>query len=183
MEGIRMSRRSRDSELKVTVSVRPGEWLDRTGQTLIYHDPLLATDQSFGVQGLTRDELAAEKVLGWCSKPLFKHFVDLAYLAREHHEHIQHQLVAELIKRKFEKEGNAPRYRNAGIRRPADLVAKFADSAKLNELRDDWERFTGTELLLLPQEQSAPADVTLLDVANVERQAIEFWQPTLDLLW
>jgi predicted nucleotidyltransferase component of viral defense system len=182
MEGIRMSRRARDNELKVTVSVRPGEWLDRTGQTLIYHDSLLATDQSFAIQGLTRDELAAEKLLGWCSKPLSKHFVDLAYLAREHHEYIQHEQVAGLIKRKFDKEGNAPRYRNAGIRRPADLVARFADSAKLKELREDWERFINTELLLLPREQSAPADVTLLDIANVERQAIEFWQPTLDLL-
>ncbi len=182
MEGIQMSRRARDNELKVTVSVRAGEWLDRTGEILVYYDALLASDQSFVVQGLTRDELAAEKLLGWCSKPLSKHFVDLAYLAREHQEHIDNERVAELITRKFDTEGQAPRYRNAGIHRPADLASQFADPAKLDELRADWERFTDTELLLLPQERSVAAEVTLLDVANVERQAIEFWQPTLERL-
>jgi predicted nucleotidyltransferase component of viral defense system len=182
MEGIQMSRRARDNELKVTVSVRAGEWLDRTGEILVYYDALLASDPSFVVQGLTRDELAAEKLLGWCSKPLSKHFVDLAYLAREHQEHIDHERVAELITRKFDTEGQAPRYRNAGIHRPADLASQFADPAKLDELRADWERFTDTELLLLPQERSVAAEVTLLDVANVERQAIEFWQPTLERL-
>jgi hypothetical protein len=182
MEGIEMSRRARDNELKVTVSVRAGEWLDRTGEILIYYDALLASDQSFVVQGLTRNELAAEKLLGWCSKPLSKHFVDLAYVAREHHEHIDQERVADLIIRKFSIEGEAPRYRNAGIHRPADLVAQFTDPAKLAELRTDWERFTETELLLLPQERSAAAEVTLLDVANVERQAVEFWQPTLERL-
>jgi hypothetical protein len=70
LEGIRLSRRRRDNELKVSVSVRPGEWLDRSGPQLIYADPLLAADGSFPINGLTRDELAAEKLLGWCSKPL-----------------------------------------------------------------------------------------------------------------
>ncbi len=61
MDGIRMSRRPRDRELKVTVSVRPGEWLDRDGPPLVYRDPLLVTDSSFPINGLTRNELAAEK--------------------------------------------------------------------------------------------------------------------------
>jgi hypothetical protein len=182
MEGIRMSRRPRDHGLKVTVSVRPGEWLDRCGPQLIYHDPLLAADNSFAINGLTRDELAAEKMLGWCSKPLPKHLVDLAYLARKHHEHIDHENVAGLVKRKFSEESGAWRYRDSGIRSTADLVARFARQDKLQELRADWERFSTTELLLLPGEVAEDQSVTLVKVENVERQAIEFWQPTLDLL-
>jgi hypothetical protein len=120
--------------------------------------------------------------LGWCGKPLPKHLVDLAYLAREHHEHISHEQVAKLVHRKFEMEKRAHRYRDAGIRSPADLVAAFTKPGKLRDLRNDWERFSTTELLFLPGEQAEDADATLMKVENVERQAIEFWQPTLDLL-
>jgi predicted nucleotidyltransferase component of viral defense system len=182
MEGIRMSRRPRNRELKVTVSIRAGEWLDRDGPSLMYRDPLLATDNSFPINGLTRDELAAEKLLGWCSKPLPKHLVDLAYLAREHHEHISREKVARLVEEKFKREKGALRYRDAGIRSPADLVGAFTKAGKLRDLRNDWERFSTTELLFLPSEMAEDADATLMKVENVERQAIEFWQPTLDLL-
>jgi hypothetical protein len=182
MEGIRMSRRPRNRELKVTVSVRAGEWLDRDGPPLIYRDPLLASDASFPINGLTRDELAAEKLLGWCSKPLPKHLVDLAYLAREHHEHISHENVASLVVEKFRKEKSARRYRDAGISSPADLVAAFIKPARLRELRNEWTRFSSTELLFLPGELAEQESATLMKVENVERQAIEFWQQTLDLL-
>jgi predicted nucleotidyltransferase component of viral defense system len=182
MDGIRMSRRPRDRELKVTVSVRAGEWLDRGGPTLIYRDPLLAIDSSFPINGLTRNELAAEKLLGWCGKPLSKHLVDLAYLAREHNEHISHEKVAGLVVEKFEKEKGARRYRDAGIRSPADLVPAFTKEDKLGDLRNDWERFSTTELLFLPGELGEDVHATLMKVENVERQAIEFWQRTLELL-
>jgi predicted nucleotidyltransferase component of viral defense system len=79
------------------------------------------------------DELAAEKLLGWCGKPLPKHLVDLAYLAREHHEHISREQVAKLVHRKFEMEKGARRYRDAGIRSPADLVAAFTKENKLKD--------------------------------------------------
>ena len=182
LEGIRMSRRPRDNELKVSVSVRPGEWLDRSGPPLVYYDPLLAADNSFPINGLTRDELAAEKLLGWCSKPLGKHLVDLAYLAREHGPDINHDNVAELVRQKFSREKGAYRYRQAGIRAVSDLAGAFTKSSKLAELRRDWERFANSELLFLPGERAEPEDATLLRVENVERQAIEFWQPTLDAL-
>jgi predicted nucleotidyltransferase component of viral defense system len=182
MEGIRMSRRPRDRELKVSVSVRAGEWLDRDGPPLIYHDALLATDNSFPINGLTRDELASEKLLGWCGKPLPKHLVDLAYLAREHHEHINHERVAGFVEKKFAGEKGARRYRDAGIRSTADLAAAFTRDTKLRDLRNDWQRFSTTELLILPGEQIESPETTLLKVENVERQAIEFWQPTLELL-
>jgi predicted nucleotidyltransferase component of viral defense system len=182
MEGIRMSRRPRDRELKVSVSVRAGEWLDREGPQLIYRDELLATDNSFPINGLTRDELAAEKLLGWCGKPLPKHLVDLAYLAREHSEYIDRERVADFVARKFASEKRAHRYRDADIRSTADLATSFAKESKLRDLRNDWQRFSTTELLILPGEQTESAETTLLNVENVERQAIEFWQPTLALL-
>jgi Nucleotidyl transferase AbiEii toxin, Type IV TA system len=185
IEGITLSSRPRSRELKVTVSVRAGEWLDRDKDNppLIYHDSLLASDATFAVNGLTRNELAAEKLLGWCSKPLLaKHFVDLAYLAREHAEHVDHEKVAGLVREKFSKEKGAERYRKLGIRTTADVVAGFADPAKLAGMRRDWKRFSETELLLLPHELSQPADTTLSEAANVERQATEFWEPTLVLL-
>lgn len=182
LEGIRMTRRQRDHELKVTVSVRPGEWLDRSGPQLMYHDPLLAENNRFAINGLTRDELAAEKLLGWCGKPLPKHFVDLAYLAREHHAYINHDNVASLVAQKFEQERKARRYRDARIRSTADLAAAFASEQKLRDLRSDWDRFSTTELLFLPSERDEGGDTTLMSVENVERQAIEFWGQTLELL-
>ncbi len=144
LKGIRMSRRTRDNELKVSVSVRPGEWLDRSGPALMYSDALLAADSSFPINGLTRNELAAEKLLGWCSKPLGKHLVDLAYLAREHAEHINHGNVADLVRQKFAKEKGAYRYRQAGIRSVSDLPGAFTRADKLVELRRDWDRFANT---------------------------------------
>jgi Nucleotidyl transferase AbiEii toxin, Type IV TA system len=169
MDGITLGLRGRDRELKITVSVRAGERLDPPAEKLFYYDPLLARDQRFEVNGLTRDELAAEKTLAWCSKPLSKHFVDLAYLAREHHEQIDREKVANLVRRKFKAEGRSRRYPALGIRRPGDLG-------------EDWERIIGAELLFLPSESDKPPEQTLTDPSNVERICLDFWQPTLDLL-
>jgi hypothetical protein len=182
MDGITLGLRGRDRELKITVSVRAGERLDPPTERLFYYDPLLARDQRFEVNGLTRDELAAEKTLAWCSKPLSKHFVDLAYLAREHHEHIDREKVADLVRRKFKAEGRSRRYPALGIHRPGDLVRFFADPGKLRGLREDWERLIGAELLFLPSESDRPSEQTLTDPSNVERICLDFWRPTLDLL-
>ncbi len=156
MDGIALGLRDKDQELKITVSVRAGERLDPPTEKLFYYDPLLARDNTFEVNGLTRDELSAEKILGWCSKPLSKHFVDLAYLAREHHDHIDHAKVADLVRRKFKAEGRNRRYTAIGIRRPAHLVDSFAAPSKLSDLRENWERLIDTELLFLPSERAKP---------------------------
>jgi len=182
MDGIAMGLRGRDRELKITVSVRAGERLDPPQERLFYSDPLLARDDTFEITGLTRNELSAEKLLGWCSKPLSKHFVDLAYVARDHHEHVDREQVANLVRRKFEVEGGSRRYRELGIRRPSDLVRLFADPKKLRNLSDDWDRLMGAELMFLPGEIQKPPIETLTDPENVVRICLEFWQPTLDLL-
>lgn len=182
MDGITLGRRATDRELKITVSVRAGERLDPPTEPLFYHDPLLAADTTFEVNGLTRDELSAEKLLGWCSKPLSKHFVDLAYIGREHAEHIDHDNVADLVARKFASEKQMGRYKGLGARSVADLPRHFADRRKLHSLREDWNRLIDAELLFLPSELGRSSEQTLTNPDNVERLCLEFWEPTLDLL-
>lgn len=180
--GLGPRRIRRPRRLKITVSVRPGERLDEPTEPLIYHDPTLYGRSSFKVEGLTLNELAAEKILGWCSKDLPKHLVDLAYIAREWNgdDHIEHERVADLITRKFATEGKQGRYRHLGVRRPADLVPRFADSGRLNKLlHGGWAELAGTELFFLPAEQAESGEMTLTDPANIERLAAEFWEPTL----
>ena len=146
LEGIELSKRPNERRLKVTVSVRAGERLDPCDPQT-YYDGLLADDKTFHVTCLTRNELSAEKFLGWCSKPLSKHFFDLAYVARDHSEFIDHELVAELIKEKFSAERKASRYVGAEIYSTADLAAAFGSAEKLKALRADWERFKDNDLL------------------------------------
>ena len=62
--------------MKITVSVRAAEQLDLSDDPLYYEDRLLADEQIFRVNGLTRDELAAEKILAWAVRKLAKHYVD-----------------------------------------------------------------------------------------------------------
>jgi predicted nucleotidyltransferase component of viral defense system len=99
-----LKRRQHRPELRVTISIRAGEWLDRHNDDLYYHDALLAGDDPFRVQGLSLDELAAEKVLGWCTKDLAKHFVDPAYLKREYDARLDYAKMASLVARKFNAE-------------------------------------------------------------------------------
>jgi predicted nucleotidyltransferase component of viral defense system len=179
MEGIALGRRTTDRQLKISVSVRAGEWLD-PGPPLVFGDSLLAEDNVFSLNGLSRDELSAEKILGWCSKPLPKHFVDLACVARDHADYVDREKVADLVARKFAEEKDAPRYRNVGIRSLPDLKRAFTQEEKLADLRAEWPRFTDGELLLLPSELRRDEESALNRVENVERMAIDFWTPMLD---
>lgn len=182
-EDIHLSTRRRDRELKITISVRPGEQLDPNRRPLNYVDPLLADRPKFEINGLTRNELAAEKLLGWVSKALPKHLVDLAYLGREHADYIDYDRVAELVRLKFAAEKGARRYREAGITRPGDLVRAFTDPVKLDRnLKRAWDTVLTEDLFFLPSEQAKSENETLLSAGNVERLALEFWQPTLEAL-
>ena len=173
-------RRSRP--LKVSVSVRPGEWLDPPRAPLAYYDPLLAENNTFEVQGLSLNELAAEKLLGWCSKDLAKHLVDLAYLAylaREHPTAIDHELVARLVTQKFAHEGGRGRYRALGVSRAAQLPGRFTERRRLEDVL---HRQGLGDLFFALGEQQRPDDQTLTSTANIERLALGFWEGTLELL-
>lgn len=173
-------RHEKQRQLKITVSVRPGERLDEVTDELIYADEALTGTNRFRVEGLTLNELSAEKLLAWCSKDLAKHLVDLAYVAREWSSKVDHDRVAELVSEKFKLEGKARRYRDLGIRSPAQLVPRFTQQERLKRLlHGEWDRLSNNEVFFLPAETAEPADQQLLDPANVERIALEFWEPTL----
>ena len=134
------------------------------------------------MNGLTVNELAAEKILGWCGKALVKHILDLAYIARALHEQVDKNRVAELVEAKFRDEAGAFRYRSAGIRSTRDVASTFLGDSKREFLHGDWRRFASEELFLLPGEEGRSDDGSLTTSENIERLAREFWQETLDLL-
>jgi hypothetical protein len=84
IENIRVARRRArgDDALDITMSVRSGECLDGP-IALAYTDPMLAGESRFDVNGLTLEELGAEKVLGWSTKDQSRHYIDLAYMGRD----------------------------------------------------------------------------------------------------
>lgn len=182
MDGIKLSPKPRERQLKVTVSVRPGERLDPPEKPLIYSDTLLAEHRVFAVNGLTVNELAAEKILGWCSKGLVKHALDLAYIGRELNNELDKARVAELVKDKFEQESGAFRYRNAGIGSTRDIADRFLAEDQAAFLHEDWNRFESNELFLLPKERDRDDDEALTSSTNIERLMGETWQETLERL-
>lgn len=167
----------RRPELKVTISIRAGEWLDRHNNDLYYHDPLLAGDGRFRVQGLSLEELGAEKVLAWCTKDLAKHFVDPTYLKREYDARLDYAKIASLVARKFNAEKGARRYRELGIDSLANLGARFLAEERIDDIiRRDWARLARNDILFLPQEAARAEAETLTDVENVVRFGRAFWE-------
>jgi predicted nucleotidyltransferase component of viral defense system len=181
----RARRLTRRRELKITVSVKPGERLDPPAEPLFYEDRMLFGVNQFEIEGLTLNELAAEKLLGWCSKALPKHLVDLAYVAREwgHTNKVDAAAVADLVKRKFALEGGSPRYQKLGIRHTADLPARFTDTRQIKtQLHDIWSDLADDQLFFHKSESAEPADLTLTDPRNIERIALDYWEQTIRLL-
>lgn len=175
--------RPRERELKITVSIRRGERLDPPTKPLFYYDEALTDPNLFAVQGLTVNELSAEKLLGWCSKDLPKHLVDLAYVARALTQEVDHDRVADLVKEKFGVEGSTSRYHRLGIRSTRDLPSRFTEQGRIRELlHEDWGRLSADEIYFLQAERRQPPELQLLDPANIERLAMEFWEPTLSQL-
>lgn len=163
-------------ELKVTISIRAGEWLDRHDDDLYYHDALLAGDERFRVQGLSLEELGAEKVLGWCTKDLAKHFVDPAYVKREYEARLDYAKIASLVARKFNAEKGERRYRELGIDSLAKLGPRFVAEGRIDEvIRGDWARLVQNDILFLPQETARGEGETLTDIENVVRYGLAFW--------
>jgi predicted nucleotidyltransferase component of viral defense system len=183
IEGIELHTRDRTSrEIDVTISIRQGEWLDPQ-DPVSYTDRLLAGDSTFNVQGLSVAELSAEKVLGWCSKDLAKHLVDIAYVEREYGTSLDYERVAELIRRKFTMEKDSRRYKALNIRGVSDLSGRFTAAARFTDvLHADWGRMARDELLFLPHEEQHADGETLLESDNIERLAAEFWSKVEPLL-
>jgi predicted nucleotidyltransferase component of viral defense system len=177
-EGIELGPR-RGRGLDITVSVREGERLDPPDSPLMYSDPLLAGESRFAINGLTLEELSAEKILGWVSREHVRHYIDLAYVARGFDD-IDRDRTCNLVSAKFEAEKDNRLYREKGVRTVADLVEAFSSEQALAALRKGWEQTLGTEIFFLPSERDLPADERLAAMENVERYVTEFWLPALE---
>lgn len=177
IEDITVTRRGggRGNALDISMSVRSGECLDGP-ISLMYTDTTLAGESRFPVMGLSLEELGAEKVLGWASKDQARHYIDLAYIAREHGSSLDGEKAALLISTKFEREKNSGRYRN--MRTVAEMASVFAAPDRISLIRDSWSDDMGTQILFLPEEEQR-GEGSLADFANVERYVDEVWGPIL----
>jgi len=175
IQDITVARRGRGNALDLSVSVRSGECLDGP-VPLIYTDITLAGESRFSVMGLSLEELAAEKVLGWASKDQSRHYIDLAYIARDHREAIDTEKAATLIREKFVRERHSGRYRR--IRSVGELASTFSAPARVKLVSDSWTDDLGTQILFLPEEEDR-AEGSLTDFANVQRYVNEVWVPIL----
>jgi len=167
--------RGRGNALDISMSVRSGECLDGP-IPLVYVDTTLAGESHFTVMGLSLEELGAEKVLGWASKDQSRHYIDLAYIARDHSDGLDPEKAASLIREKFAREKSSGRYRK--IRTVAELASTFAAPARVELIRKSWQDDLGTQILFLPAEEER-AEGSLADFANVERYVNEVWVPIL----
>jgi len=136
IQDIAVARRGRGNALDLSVSVRSGECLDGP-IPLIYTDTMLAGESRFSVMGLSLEELAAEKVLGWASKDQSRHYIDLAYIARDHRSVLDADKAATLICEKFARERHSGRYRR--IRNVGELAGTFSAPARIKRIHDSWE--------------------------------------------
>jgi hypothetical protein len=168
--------------LTVSVSVRKAEVLDGIATVRFDATDLLADDAIFDVKALSLNELPAEKILGWCLKPdLFKHFADLAILARDHRSAITRDRVQEMLRDKFsaEKQADETRslYRHYGLARPSDLNKRFLTNERLESIRAGWQAALENAIWLTAAEIGRTDSLTDPDVAIGLVQG--FWEPVV----
>jgi hypothetical protein len=168
----------------ISVSFRRSERLETPKQELIFDsDGLLTGPSSFKVNGLTLDEAAAEKILGWCLKEdLVKHLSDLALLARDHEGEIDRANVMALVAEKFARERNAGETRGLydGLEAPCDLNRLFLAPERLSSLHQSWEQRLDTLIWLRPEEHRHPQSI--VSAENIEALVRGFWAEAMDTL-
>lgn len=147
---------------------------------------LLAGDNRFRINGLSLEEAAAEKILGWSTKvDMPKHFADLALLARDNAQSIRPDLAADLLARKFDIERNAgwarERYKGLGLRYPSDLQQLCFDDTKLADARSAWSSQIG-QTIWLTREERGRGDQSIENFDLAEQLVREFWGPVLSNL-
>lgn len=142
----------RDGRMKLTVSVRASERVDRA-VTLDYTDELLEGPQTFGVAGLTIEELTAEKIIGWSLRGLAKHFVDLAIIGHRYGTTMDHERLVDVLTEKVRRERDHPdlgrSYRYHGVGSIGDLVRRFDAPELAGALHErTYEQNLGNEIVL-----------------------------------
>lgn len=173
----------KDRLITVTVAVREAEVLDPPDGKLHFQaQTLLSEDNEFEVKGLSLEELSAEKVLGWCLKDgLYKHFSDLAQIARDHGHDLDQAKITDLIKEKFrserEADESAGNYRRLDLVRPADLNKRFATETRLQAIRTSWRGAIDSQIWLLNEERDRGD--TVADAENAIELIEGFWVPII----
>lgn len=179
IQDLQVSEEGHEGRINISVSFRPGERIITPDEDLYFDaEGLLVDDVPFKVNGLVLDEVAAEKIIGWCVKEeLHKHLADLALLARDHRDRLDPDRVADLIAQKFEVERVAMETRVAydrlGLRAPADLNRYFLEPARLEAVHSTWKQQLGTSIWVRREERNE--DVPITDSANVEALVREYW--------
>lgn len=166
--------------MKITVSVRQAEWMDPQPPQL-YEDNLLAHDPRFRVHALTRDELAAEKVIGWSLRGQPKHYVDLGLLARDHAAALDTEKVAAMVRGKvaIERAAESTRdhYRAAKIATARDLARRFRAPAVMGQLnKANYDEQLNNTIVFLDEEPEFE------DIGKVKERVETFWGPVIDEL-
>lgn len=176
--------RQAGTNTNISVSFRRSERLDMPKEELTFDsDGLLTTPARFKVNGLTLDEAAAEKILGWCLKQdLAKHLSDLALLARDHGDQIDRANVMNLVAEKFarERRDGETKALYDGLTAPCDLNNVFLDSERLRSLHRSWEQSLGNQIWLRPEEHRHPQSIT--NPENVETLVRDFWAEAMETL-
>jgi hypothetical protein len=118
-----------------------------------YTDELLAENQTFEVSGLSIEELAAEKILGWVLRRLPKNYVDLAIIGHRYGTELDQSEVVRCLGLKVEIERSHPELRRPydynEVRSLGDLAQKFDDPARAGALHAaKFEQQVGTEIVL-----------------------------------
>jgi hypothetical protein len=123
------------------------------------------------------NELAAEKILAWAGKHLPKHYADLAFIAREHPNMIDHQLVSRLRQMKFAAESEQELYRKQGMASSRSIPNAFRSPQHLGLAQKEWSQAVGDSILVNATE--AARKDTLCSFAYVNGLVDDFWQQTL----
>jgi hypothetical protein len=89
-----------------------------------YRELMLAEDVRVPVMNL--EEQAAEKIVGWAASSLVKHFVDLAWIGREHHDSLDAQALRRVVQKKLDIGHQTYPAAYAALRTLKDLVLPLA---------------------------------------------------------
>jgi hypothetical protein len=169
--------------VSVSVSFRPSERIDTPKDYLMFDSEGLLENRSiFAVNGLTLNEMAAEKVIAWCVKDEFyKHLADLALIARDHQHELDAHRVAQLIALKFAAERDAMesrlRYRSLELTEPKDLNKYFLEAGRLTAMHENWASQLGSTIVLRREE--ATHRMTIRESQNVEQLIRDYWEPII----
>jgi len=172
----------RRQQLRLTVSVREDEvLLGRIERD--FRAAFLEPEQAFQTNGLNLNEVAAEKVIAWGVKDLAKHFVDLAWMARDQEDLLDPDELVRVIAEKFWREKRADETKSifASLKGPRGLLSRFDPSKDgLVGLRKRWGADVQRALSFSPSEYEHDKSVT--DPAHAFELIDGFWMPILKRL-